>query len=193
MSTKTKVPKAAITPGKHRARGTKAKMAQTVYKEAEQLAKTYGIGRLLFITLSFPDKVTSFSEAQARWNSLNTHVFKVLFIKAICAFERTPGNGYVHLHAVAVPREDGDYRTGFDFESFRQNQQSLRQNGRPDEAAKRRFIRSAPRCLRGQWRAWQSVAKRYGFGLVVVEPIKTTVEQAVRYLAAYLTMRGARP
>lgn len=156
------------------------------------MAVEYGLNRLLFITLTFPDKVTSFSEAQSRWNSLNTGVFKVLFIKAICAFERTPGNGYVHLHAIAVPREEGDYRTGFDFDSFRTNQTSLRQLGRPDEAAKRRFIRSAAPCLRGQWRAWQSVAKRYGFGLVVVEPIKTTAVQAVRYFSAYLTKEGER-
>lgn len=167
-------------------------MAQTVFKEAEALAAEYGVNRLLFLTLTFPDKVKSFTEAQARWNSLNTGVFKVLFVKAICAFERSPGNGYVHLHAVGVPQEEGDYRTGFDFDSFRQNQHSLRQHGRPDEAAKRRFIRSAAPCLRNQWRAWAHVAKRYSFGIVVVEPIKTTTIQAVRYFSAYLTKDGER-
>ena len=65
------------------------------------LAKQFGLERLGFLTLTFVENVYDIREANRRFNSLNTHVIKDRYERAIAVVERQE-RGAVHFHLLVV-------------------------------------------------------------------------------------------
>jgi len=142
-------------------------MAHVLAMEIAHLAAVYGIEHLGFFTLTFADLVLSIREAQKRFNSLNTHVLKVRYKRAIGCWERQR-SGRIHFHLVVVL--GADIRSGFDF-----------------EAAERGDYRSACSALRAEWAFWRKTAPKYRFGRHELLPVKSTAEGIARYVGKYVS------
>jgi len=130
------------------------------------LAKQFGLERLGFLTLTFVENVYDIREANRRFNSLNTHVIKDRYERAIAVVERQE-RGAVHFHLLVVAASD--IRTGSDFEAF-----------------KRRDYRSANPALRAEWAFWRATCSKYGFGRHELLPVRSTAEGIARYVASYI-------
>jgi hypothetical protein len=130
------------------------------------LAKEYGIERLGFLTLTFADLVLELKEANRRFNSLNTHVVKERYERAVKVPERQRSRR-LHFHLVVVL--DADIRTGLDF-----------------EAIKRKDYRSANPALRAEWAFWRKTAPEYGFGRTELLPVRSCAEALARYVGGYI-------
>lgn len=146
--------------------GSHKRTADNLTWEIQCLARTYGINRLGFLTLTFGDHITSIREAQRRFNSLNTNVLKTRYERAICCVERSR-NRRIHFHLVVVL--PSDIRTGFDF-----------------GALARRDYRSANSALRSEWSFWRKTAIRFGFGRTELLPVKSCADGLARYVGKYV-------
>jgi hypothetical protein len=135
--------------------------------EIMALAREFGIERLGFFTLTFADLVLDLGEANRRFNSLNTHVLKGRYKRAVVVPERQK-SGRVHFHLLVVL--DADIRTGCDFEAF-----------------ERRDYRSANKALRSEWAFWRKTAPLYGFGRHELLPVKSNSEGIARYVGKYIS------
>ena len=145
--------------------GSSRKMAEVIRLEVERLAREYGVEKLGFLTLSFPDAVFSISEAQRRYHSLLTNFLSKHFKGGIVVWERFDHG--IHWHILVVAGED--IRTGFDF-----------------EAVKRRDYRSASHYLRAMWATLRVVLPEYEFGRHELLPVRTVAEAIGRYLGKYI-------
>jgi hypothetical protein len=137
--------------------------------EIMQLAKEFGLEKLGFLTLTFADLVLDLKEANRRFNSLNTHVIKERYRRAIKVPERQR-SGRLHFHLVVVL--DADIRTGVDFEAF-----SRKPRG---------DYRTAGPALRSEWAFWRNTASDYGFGRTELLPVRSTAEGIARYVGGYI-------
>jgi hypothetical protein len=131
------------------------------------LAKRFGLERLGFLTLTFADNVQVLQEANRRFHSLDTHVIRRRYERAIAVPERQK-SGRVHFHLVVVA--GADIRSGADFEAF-----------------KRKDYRSANPALRSEWAFWRGTAPRFRFGRTELLPVKSTPEGMARYVGKYIS------
>jgi len=152
--------------GVNRLTGMHKRTAQVIFLEVKDLARRFGLEKLGFLTLTFADHVLEIREAQRRFNSLNTHVLRGRYRRAVAVVERQK-SGRVHFHLVVVL--NADIRTGFDFGQ-----------------AERGIYTSASPALRAEWAFWRNTAKKYGFGRTELLPVKSTVEGIARYVGKYL-------
>jgi hypothetical protein len=150
----------------NRLTGGHKRMAEVLCQEIQWLAKDFGVERLGFLTLTFSDHVQDIREAQRRFNSLNSHVLRSRYQRAIGVWERQ-ASGRIHFHLVVVM--PGDIRTGFDFAGI----------------AKRDY-RSANAVLRAEWAFWRATAPKYRFGRTELLPVKSTAESIARYVGGYV-------
>jgi hypothetical protein len=130
------------------------------------MVKDYGIDKVGFLTLTFPDHVTEIREAQRRFNSLATNVLRDRYQAWMAVLERHK-SGRIHFHLLIADKHD--IRTGFDF-----------------QAIKRRDYRSASPHLRSEWAFWRLTAKAYGFGRTELFPIRSTGEGIGKYVGKYI-------
>jgi hypothetical protein len=142
-------------------------MAHVLGTEVIMLAKEFGIARIGFLTLTFADRVTTIREAQRRFHSLNTHVIKGRYRRAIGVWERQK-SGRVHFHLAVVLA--ADIRSGADLKAF-----------------ERGDYRSANGVLRSEWAFWRKTAPLYRFGRTELLPLKSTAEGAGRYMGKYIS------
>lgn len=147
--------------------GGHRRMAFVLAEEMILLGRRYGVERLGFLTLTFADQVKVLKEAQRRFNSLNSNVIRLRYVRAIGVWERQK-SGRIHFHLVVVL--PADIRTGFDF-----------------EAVERQDYRSANSALRSEWAFWRKTAKAYGFGRTELLPVKSTAEGIARYVGKYVS------
>jgi hypothetical protein len=140
-----------------------------------RLVSTYGIEKLGFLTLTFPDAVTP-KEASRRFNNLNRRVLSERYVHWMAVYERGGTSGLIHFHLVIVLHQD--IRTGFDF-----------------EAIARKDYRSASKYLKAEWAYWRSITNHNGkcphhayaeFGRYELLPIKSTGEGISKYVGKYL-------
>lgn len=144
------------------------KTAFCLRENVKALADAYGLNRLGFLTLTFPDLVTDTKEAQRRFNSFATNFLRKTFPDWLMVVEPQGQRGNaVHYHLLVVCSED--IRTGFDF-----------------EAIKARDYRSASATLRGMWSTLRDVLPRYGFGRSELLPIKSTQDGIAKYVGKYI-------
>jgi len=141
-------------------------MAFVLAEEMILLGKRFGVDRLGFLTLTFADNVQVLKEAQRRFHSLNSHVIRLRYVKAIGVWERQKSRR-IHFHLVVVL--PSDIRTGFDF-----------------AAVDRQDYRSANSALRSEWAFWRKTAKAYGFGRTELLPVKSNAEGIARYVGKYV-------
>lgn len=160
----------------NRLTGANKRTAHAMMSEIVCLASEFGIDRLGFLTLTFPDHVTCRREANRRFNSLATHVLKKRFVRVIVAWERHESNR-LHVHALVVHPQD--IRSGINFEEI-----------------KRRNYRSANPALREEWAFWRSITNYDGkhpdhafatFGRTELLPVKSTAEAVARYVGSYIS------
>lgn len=142
-------------------------MAYVLASEIQWLARTYGIERVGFLTLTFADLVLDIKEAQRRFNNLNRRVLKARYSRAIGVVERQT-SGRLHFHLLVVL--NADIRTGFDF-----------------RAIERRDYRSANQVLRAEWAFWRKTAPKYGFGRTELLPVKSNADGIARYVGKYVS------
>ena len=133
----------------------------------EYMANKYGLENLGFLTLTFPTNITLMSEAQKRFNSLNSNFLNSHYIAHVAVKERHK-SGRIHFHLVVVL--DDDIRTGFDF-----------------EAVAKKDYKSANKRLKKEWTILRMTVKKYGFGRTELLPIKSTAEGISRYVGKYIS------
>lgn len=144
------------------------KTAFCLRENVKALADAYGLNRLGFLTLTFPDPVTDTKEAQRRFNSFATGFLRKTFPDWLMVVEPQGHRGNaVHYHLLVVC--PADIRTGFDF-----------------EAINRRDYRSASATLRDMWSTLRDVLPRYGFGRSELLPIRSTQEGIAKYVGKYI-------
>lgn len=147
--------------------GGHKRMAFVLAEEMILMGKRFGVEKLGFLTLTFRDNVQQIREAQRRFNSLNTHVIRPRYQRAIGVWERQR-SGRLHFHLVVVLASD--IRTSFDF-----------------AAIEREDYRSANVFLRSEWAFWRKTAPAYRFGRTELLPVKSTVEGIARYVGKYVS------
>jgi hypothetical protein len=130
------------------------------------LAKIHGIERIGFLTLTFPDNLKDWREAQRRFNSLRSHFLCGCFGDWVVCLEPQK-RGAIHYHLVVVT--SSDIRTGVDF-----------------DAIASRDYRSASPALRAIWADLRATLPKYGFGRSELLPVKSTGEGIARYVGKYL-------
>jgi len=171
-----------------------AKKAETLYVNIEGLIRRVGIERVGFVTLTFPDHVTSREIASARFNSLSTGVLRQQQLEFITVPERQ-GSGRFHFHlAAAFP---WDIRTGFDFDACTNANTIKREHYRAGkwdvgrfaeyDRWQRIYIQSANKRLCEWWNYFRPVAKRYGFGRCETLPVISNGAAIARYIGAYVS------
>ena len=143
------------------------KSATALAWNIESLANEYGIERLGFLTLTFPDHVTDPREAQRRFNSFVTNFLGKRYPVRIRVYERTKSNR-IHYHLIVVL--NSDIRSGFDFKQ-----------------AQKKIYKSASQALRDEWSFLRESAHKYGFGRTELLPIKSTAEGVSRYVGKYIS------
>lgn len=143
------------------------KAATALAWNIESLANEYGIERLGFLTLTFPDHVTDPKEAQKRFKSWISHDLGNRYPVRIRVYERTKSNR-IHYHLIVVL--NSDIRSGFDFKQ-----------------AEKRIYKSASQALRDEWAFLRESAPKYGFGRTEMLPIKSTAEGVSRYVGKYVS------
>ena len=161
----------ALVPDSLKLSTQQKKSATALAWNVEALAKKYGIERLGFLTLTFEkngsDFLTDGHEAQRRFNSLVTNVFRDRYPERIRVRERHK-NGAIHYHLLIVLPHD--IRTCFDF----------------DGVANRDYS-TASDYLKKEWAFLRKTMKSYGFGRSELLPIKSTSEGISRYVGKYLS------
>lgn len=165
--------------------GSHKRSAHCLALEVVHLAERFGVEKVGFLTLTFPDQVVSLREANRRFNSLNVRVLKVRYRRAICVPERQK-SGRVHFHLVVAG--EADIRSGFDFgAATRRPGEGLR------EFLARRPYASANAALREEWAFWRKTGPKYGFGRTELLPVRSTMEAIGRYVGSYVSKHvGAR-
>lgn len=122
-----------------------------------------------FLTLTFSDNVISSVEAQARFNSFNSHFLKKYsHVKDWISVKERQGRGSWHFHLLIVL--DVDIQSGLNFEEIK--------NG---------VYSSANNDLRGIWRDLREACATYNFGRSELLPIKSNQEAMSRYLGKYIS------
>jgi hypothetical protein len=111
------------------------------------------LNKIGFLTLTFADDVQCHKEATKRFNSLATNVLKNKYESWIRISERQK-SGRWHFHLVVVSKHD--IKRGLRFDEL-----------------KNKNYKSANKALRGEWRFWRSMAKKYNFGRTELLPVRT--------------------
>jgi hypothetical protein len=149
----------------------KKKAAFALQTNIAAMIGRYGIERIGFLTLTFADNVQCHKEATKRFNSLATNVLKNKYESWVRVSERQK-SGRWHFHLVIACKND--IKRGLRFDEL-----------------KNKNYKSANKALRGEWRSWRSIAKKYNFGRTELLPIRKSGEAVAAYMAKYLT-KGER-
>lgn len=158
-------------------RGSGGKTAYAIRVNLERLVEEDGIDTVGFLTLTVGDpepdgsfrQVHDADEASRRFNSLNTHLLKTLFRRAVVVTERHK-SGAIHFHVVGSMQGGLNIRRGFDF-----------------DRVKRRDYRSVCPDLRALWAMLRERLPEFGFGRAELTPIRTSGPQIASYLSKYVS------
>lgn len=154
------------------------KVAFALKFNVTRLSELYGIERLGFFTLTFPNPVFDAKEASRRFNSLNSNVLSKRYAETIVALERHRSGG-IHFHCVLVM--PCDIRTGVDFGKL----QELCDRG--SRVKHSEWVEAGVgENLFSEWAFWRKTAKRYGFGRTELLPIKSNAEAIATYVGGYI-------
>jgi hypothetical protein len=129
----------------------------------------HGVERIGFLTFTFADDVRTISEAQKRFNSMNSNALNGRYAEWLGVVQRHKDNR-IHFHLVVAMRHD--IRTGFDF-----------------EAVKARDYTSASAYLRAEWAFLRKHLPEYSFGRHELLPIRIA-DGFGRYVARYVGRAG---
>lgn len=156
----------SITEGKKRLSSQGRKSALALAWNVDHLANTWGLERLGFLTLTFPDQVKNARIAQARFNSLATNVLRKRYGAFVRVMERHKSSA-IHYHLLVCLQ--CDIRSNVDFAAFAEGD-----------------YRTASKALRDEWAFWRKTAKEYGFGRTELLPIKSNSAAISKYVGKYI-------
>lgn len=142
------------------------KSAYVLQENVKGFCERFGLDRVGFLTLTFPDHVVCAREASRRFNSLAGHVLRDRYPAYVRVLERQK-SGRVHFHLLVACRSD--IRPGADFDAFEAGDYS-----------------SASPALKAEWRFWRETAKQYGFGRTELLPVRSTSHAIGRYVGKYI-------
>ena len=145
----------------------KKKSVFALQTNIDAMCNKYGTNKIGFLTLTFADDVQCHREATRRFNSLATNILKRKY-KAWIRISERQKSGRWHFHLVVACHHD--IRRGLRFDEL-----------------KNRDYSSANSFLRGEWRYWRSIAKKYNFGRTELLPVRTDSKRLAAYLAKYLS------
>ena len=165
--------------------GPRKKQAEALCQNIEWMARTFGLGRVGFLTLTLGDvdvggrfrNLRDRKEAQRRFHSLLTNEITRRYVCGVTITERHR-NGGIHFHLVVVCRDD--IRGQIDFAAC------FPPKGLDGKPVRRPDYCTANDAIHREWRYWQRTAKRYGFGRHQLQPMRENGEALGRYLGAYL-------
>jgi hypothetical protein len=141
--------------------------------EIQGMVLRWGAKRIGFLTFTFADDVRTVTEAQRRFNSLNSNGLAGRYPEWVCVVQRHLDNR-IHFHLVVVMAED--IRTGFDF-----------------DAVRRRDYSSASAYLKAEWKFLRGLLPEYQFGRHELLPVKNPQGVGMyvaRYVGRTLHTRG---
>ena len=148
----------------------------------------YGIDRIGFLTLTFPDDVLSHKEAAKRFNSLATNVLKDRYAQWVRVSERQK-KGRWHFHLVVVCKQD--IRCGFNHANYALNNKNLKDCKYDKKLFKKlhgnKLPHGANKALTSEWAFWLATSKKYGFGRPELLPVRKTGEALAAYVAKYIS------
>ena len=124
------------------------KAVSTLVERVKELAEDYGLERLGFLTLTFPDDVQGKKEAERRFNNFARRILDSRYQAWIKVFERGAKRNRLHFHLLVVL--PFDIRTGFDFEAYQRARAAKTLSQR--RYWTRMYGVSAPEHLRKEWR-----------------------------------------
>ena len=165
--------------------GPRKKQARALVENIEWMAKTFGQGRVGFLTLTIGDmdaggrfrNLRDRKEAQRRFHSLLTNELCKHFQCGVVVTERH-ANGGIHFHLAVVCRED--IRGNIDFDAcFPPKDRFGKPTRKPDYS-------TANEALKREWAYFRHICRRYGFGRHQLQPMRENGEALGRYLGAYL-------
>jgi hypothetical protein len=145
--------------------GMGRKVAFALTMNVQAMIKEYGVERIGFLTLTFPDHVTDPRECNRRFGNLRRRALS-RYPKWIAVRERQESSR-LHLHLLVVVAED--IQTGVSFQ----------------EIANHNYRTAGP-YLRAEWAFWRKAAKNYGFGRTELLPIKSNAAGVARYVGKYI-------
>lgn len=149
----------------------------------------FGDASVGFLTLTFPENLTDFEEAQRRFNSFWTNCGRELFGDYLRVIE-VQKRGAVHYHLlVSLPV---DVKGAFDWDAFTQAQDFRRNGDMPAfRALTREYVRKlkegGAEWLVNTWATLREVLPRYGFGRSELLPIRSNFEGMSKYIGKYIS------
>jgi len=166
-------------------RSAMAKRSEALYRNVDWMIKRNTLERIVFMTLTFPGRVTSYRTANKRFNSFATHFLRLHLIEWVKVPERMK-SGSIHFHLIgAFPV---DVRTGFDFASCGLAKKAWADGDRVlHKNLTAAYSRSANDALRGWWALVREKAPLYGFGRCETLPVISNGEAASRYIGGYVS------
>lgn len=147
------------------------KQAYSLKENCSKFIQMFGIERVGFLTLTFPDNVVDNKEAYKRFNSFRTNFLSSVFDEYMLVKERQK-RGAWHYHLLVAVSQD--IRTGFDF------------NQVFPEKGKRPCYRSASPYLRNLWSELREALPKYGFGRSELAPVRANDEAMANYVGKYI-------
>ena len=127
----------------------------------------FGLDRIGFLTLTFPDNVKDPKEAYRRFNNMNRRFLSVYFPNWILVKERQVRGAWHYHIIVACP---DDIRTGINFTEIKAGSYG-----------------SASPPLRRLWKLLRDSLPKYGFGRSELLPIRTSSEVISSYVGKYIS------
>jgi hypothetical protein len=164
-------------------------VAELLVWSIEEAAKKYGQDRLAFLTGTTGADLSR-QEFERRYNSLNTNVLTKRYVGVIKAVQRQPNTGHLHFHDLVVMNEGEAVGGGIDWDIAKAAYDAHKAGDYSTEYKLwMASLRDNPqgRQLGSEWDYWwHDAPKRYGFGRCEMLPLRTSPQQAARYMAGYM-------
>ena len=172
------------------------KRATSVREQCKWMCKEYGKGRVVTLSLTFPNKGNlPRAECERRYHSLMTNHLRKVFLCGVMVFERSK-SGRPHYHGFCVLRAEVDVSAGFNWAAYDANLKAAaeyrkdptRKNWGKKMSTAKLYGSSATGELRNLWKLSFSrpTMAKYNFGIAHITPVRNS-EAAAVYQAKYLT------
>lgn len=158
---------------------SQAKVAFALKENIRLLAEIYGVERLGFLTLSFPQKVYCIKQAGKVYEAFRHEVISKRYVEYVAVPERHKDGG-IHFHVIVVAK----FNLREPAPGFRELDYA---------AIKLRDYSSVGPRLKREWAYLRRKCQAYGFGRHELMPVRTTAGAVAAYVGKYIAKNiGAR-
>lgn len=155
-------------------------------ENVKAFCERFGIQKVGFLTLTFPDNLKDAKIAQTRFNSLASNYLREKFAHYVRVLEFQE-RGAAHYHLLVECAED--IRTGFNWELFEHATQIGRAYGWNSGLyykARTAYVETVTPYLRTLWKDLRETMPHFGFGRSELLPVKTTQGGIANYVGKYM-------